>query len=106
MGGVNLFRTWRTLGGGAKLAVQTRLSLDALVVFFGLYCVAVVVFVENDVFPPVWLTVVDIAASLLIIVAGVAVLELRPELATAPRREVPWLLPTATVLGASCWVAG
>ncbi|WP_414120508.1 sensor histidine kinase [Corynebacterium nuruki] len=106
MGGVNLFRTWRTLGGGAKLAVQTRLSLDALVVFFGLYCVAVVVFVENDVFPPVWLTVVDIVASLLIIVAGVAVLELRPELATAPRREVPWLLPTATVLGASCWVAG
>jgi two-component system sensor histidine kinase DesK len=106
MGGVNLFRTWRTLGGGAKLAVQTRLSLDALVVFFGLYCVAVVVFVENDVFPPVGLTVVDIAASLLIIVAGVAVLELRPELATAPRREVPWLLPTATVLGASCWVAG
>ncbi|MGP5081914.1 sensor histidine kinase [Corynebacterium variabile] len=110
MGAVNPFRMWRDLDGGAKLAVYTRLSLEAMVVFFGLYIVAVVAFTDNDANPPAWLTVLDIMASLLLLVAGVAVLELRTEFTTAPRREmrrvVPWLLPTATVLGASCWVVG
>ena len=106
MGAVNPFRTWRTLGGGAKLAVYTRLSLDAMVVFFGLYVVVVVMFVDTDVTPPVWLSTVDIVASLLLIAVGVAVLEFRPEFSTAPRRAVLWLLPAATVLGASCWLAG
>lgn len=110
MGAVNPFRMWRDLDGGAKLAVYTRLSLEAMVVFFGLYIVAVVAFTDNDANPPAWLTALDIVASLLLLVAGVAVLELRTEFTTAPRREmrreVPWLLPTATVLGASCWVAG
>ncbi|HAF71862.1 MAG TPA: sensor histidine kinase [Corynebacterium variabile] len=110
MGAVNPFRMWRDLDGGAKLAVYTRLSLEAMVVFFGLYTVAVVAFTDNDANPPAWLTALDIVASLLLLVAGVAVLELRTEFTTAPRREmrreVPWLLPTATVLGASCWVVG
>ncbi|MGC3905151.1 sensor histidine kinase [Corynebacterium variabile] len=110
MGAVNPFRMWRDLDGGAKLAVYTRLSLEAMVVFFGLYIVAVVAFTDNDANPPAWLTALDIVASLLLLVAGVAVLELRTEFTTAPRREmrreVPWLLPTATVLGASCWVVG
>ena len=110
MGAVNPFRMWRDLDGGAKLAVYTRLSLEAMVVFFGLYMVAVTAFVDNDTNPPAWLITVDIAASLILIVAGVAVLELRTEFTTAPRREmrreVPWLLPTATVFGASCWVVG
>ncbi|MGP5248759.1 sensor histidine kinase [Corynebacterium variabile] len=110
MGAVNPFRMWRDLVGGAKLAVYTRLSLEAMVVFFGLYIVAVVAFTDNDANPPAWLTALDIVASLLLLVAGVAVLELRTEFTTAPRREmrrvVPWLLPTATVLGASCWVVG
>lgn len=106
MGAVNPFRTWRALDGGAKLAVYTRLSLEAMVVFFGLYIVALVAFVDNDATPPAWLTTVDIVVSLLLTVAGVAVLELRPEFTTAPRREVPWLLPVATALGASCWTAG
>jgi len=101
---------WRDLDGGARLAVYTRLSLEAMVVFFGLYIVAVVAFTDNDANPPAWLTALDIVASLLLLVAGVAVLELRTEFTTAPRREmrrvVPWLLPTATVLGASCWVVG
>ncbi|MGO1634670.1 sensor histidine kinase [Corynebacterium variabile] len=107
---MNPFRMWRDLDGGAKLAVYTRLSLEAMVVFFGLYIVAVVAFTDNDANPPAWLTALDIVASLLLLVAGVAVLELRTEFTTAPRREmrrvVPWLLPTATVLGASCWVVG
>lgn len=110
MGAVNPFRMWRDLDGGAKLAVYTRLSLEAMVVFFGLYTVAVVAFTDNDANPAAWLTALDIVASLLLLVAGVAVLELRTEFTTAPRREmrreVPWLLPTATVLGASCWVVG
>lgn len=110
MGAVNPFRMWRDLDGGTKLAVYTRLSLEAMVVFFGLYIVAVVAFTDNDANPPAWLTALDIVASLLLLVAGVAVLELRTEFTTAPRREmrrvVPWLLPTATVLGASCWVVG
>lgn len=110
MGAVNPFRMWRDLDGGAKLAVYTRLSLEAMVVFFGLYIVAVVAFTDNDANPPAWLTALDIVVSLLLLVAGVAVLELRTEFTTAPRREmrrvVPWLLPTATVLGASCWVVG
>ncbi len=110
MGAVNPFRMWRDLDGGAKLAVYTRLSLEAMVVFFGLYTVAVVAFTDNDANPPAWLTALDIVASLLLLVAGVAVLELRTEFTTAPRREmrreVPWLLPSATVLGASCWVVG
>ncbi|MGO3788294.1 MAG: sensor histidine kinase [Corynebacterium variabile] len=110
MGAVNPFRMWRDLDGGAKLAVYTRLSLEAMVVFFGLYIVAVVAFTDNDANPPAWLTALDIVASLLLLVAGVAVLELRTEFTTAPRREmrrvVPWLLHTATVLGASCWVVG
>lgn len=110
MGAVNPFRMWRDLDGGAKLAVYTRLSLEAMVVFFGLYIVAVVAFTDNDANPPAWLTALDIVASLLLLVAGVAVLELRTEFTTAPRREmrreVPWLLPTATILGASCWVVG
>ena len=110
MGAVNPFRMWRDLDGGAKLAVYTRLSLEAMVVFFGLYIVAVVAFTDNDANPPTWLTALDIVASLLLLAAGVAVLELRTEFTTAPRREmrreVPWLLPTATVLGASCWVVG
>lgn len=110
MGAVNPFRMWRDLDGGAKLAVYTRLSLEAMVVFFGLYIVAVVAFTDIDANPPAWLTALDIVASLLLLVAGVAVLELRTEFTTAPRREmrreVPWLLPTATVLGASCWVVG
>ncbi len=110
MGAVNPFRMWRDLDGGARLAVYTRLSLEAMVVFFGLYIVAVVAFTDNDANPPAWLTALDIVASLLLLVAGVAVLELRTEFTTAPRREmrrvVPWLLPTATVLGASCWVVG
>lgn len=110
MGAVNPFRMWRDLDGGAKPAVYTRLSLEAMVVFFGLYIVAVVAFTDNDANPPAWLTALDIVASLLLLVAGVAVLELRTEFTTAPRREmrrvVPWLLPTATVLGASCWVVG
>lgn len=110
MGAVNPFRMWRDHDGGAKLAVYTRLSLEAMVVFFGLYIVAVVAFTDNDANPPAWLTALDIVASLLLLVAGVAVLELRTEFTTAPRREmrrvVPWLLPTATVLGASCWVVG
>ena len=110
MGAVNPFRMWRDLDGGAKLAVYTRLSLEAMVVFFGLYIVAVVAFTDNDANPPTWLTALDIVASLLLLVAGVAVLELRTEFTTAPRREMrreaPWLLPTATALGASCWVVG
>ncbi len=110
MGAVNPFRMWRDLDGGAKLAVYTRLSLEAMIVFFGLYTVAVVAFTDNDANPPAWLTALDIVASLLLLVAGVAVLELRTEFTTAPRREmrreVPWLLPSATVLGASCWVVG
>ena len=110
MGAVNPFRMWRDLDGGAKLAVYTRLSLEAMVVFFGLYIVAVVAFTDNDANPPTWLTALDIVASLLLLVAGVAVLELRTEFTTASRREmrreVPWLLPTATALGASCWVVG
>lgn len=77
-----------------------------MVVFFGLYVVVVVMFVDTDVTPPVWLSTVDIVASLLLIAVGVAVLEFRPEFSTAPRRAVPWLLPAATVLGASCWLAG
>jgi two-component system sensor histidine kinase DesK len=113
MGAVNPFRMWRDLDGGAKLAVYTRLSLEAMVVFFGLYMVFVVAFVPGevnsdvgDVTPPAWLTTVGSVASLLLITAGVAVLELRTEFTTAPRRDVPWLLPSATVLGASCWSAG
>lgn len=106
MGAVNPFRMWRDLDGGAKLAVYTRLSLEVMVVFFGLYIVAVIAVVDNEVTPPVWLTAADIVASLLLIVAGVAVLESRTEFTTSPRRDAPLLLPAATVLGASCWVAG
>jgi|GEM_PF-5264457 len=51
MGAVNPFRMWRDLDGGAKLAVYTRLSLEAMVVFFGLYIVAVVAFTDNDANP-------------------------------------------------------
>ena len=77
MGAVNPFRIRHDLDGGAKLAVYTRLSLESMVVFFGLYMVVVVAFVPGevnsdvgDVTPPAWLTTVDSVASLLLIVTS------------------------------------
>jgi two-component system sensor histidine kinase DesK len=106
MGAVNPFRTWRTLGGGAKLAAYTRLSVQAIEVVFGAYLVVVTFVIREGGEPSPWVTALGVGCTVLLTACCVAVTEFRPEFNTVPRRGTGHLLTVTGALGALFWIVG
>lgn len=110
MGAVNPLRTWRSLDGGAKLAVYTRLSLQGVVAGAGVYLVVLVFLVRGgrageDALPAP-LTAVGTVVVVVLCVVGIVLAEFRPELNTRSRPDTSRLLTVATVVTAVVWAAG
>ncbi len=100
-------RTWRGLGAGAKLAVYTRLSVQSAVLAFGVLAVLLPVLAarRGGVLGTVQQAVVA-GCALVLVVAGLVIVEWRPEFNTRPRRRSEGLVAATAAVSAVVWSAG
>jgi two-component system sensor histidine kinase DesK len=100
-------RTWRGLGAGAKLAVYTRLSMQSAVLAFGVLAVLLPLLANRreGVFDAAQLAVI-VVAVLVLVVAGLVIVEWRPEFNTRPRRRTQGLVTVTAVFIAVVWGGG
>lgn len=100
-------RTWRELGAGAKLAVYTRLSMESAVLSFGVLAVLLPLLAvrQEKVFGPLQLGAI-IGAALVLVVAGLVIIERRPEFNTRPRRPTQRLVVASAGFSAFVWGGG
>lgn len=100
-------RTWRGLGAGAKLVVYTRLSVQSAVLAFGVFAVALpVLSTRREGVFDLWQLLVIGAAVLVLVVAGLVLVERRPEFNTRPRRPTERLVVATAVFSAVVWGGG
>lgn len=100
-------RTWRRLGAGAKLAVYTRISMQIVVVSLGILGIVLPLVDPSprmDLDP--WQQTLVITVTVIMIMAGLVILEFRPEFNTALRRTTHRLVPVTAVFGGVIWATG
>ncbi|MDN6258445.1 MAG: histidine kinase [Corynebacterium sp.] len=100
-------RTWRGLGGGAKLAVYTRLSMQLMVAMFGVLAVVLPLAVAGQ--GPtlsLWQQALVAGSGLVLTVAALLVVERRPEFNTRPRRPTGRLVAATGAATAVVWTLG